>query len=554
MLRSLLDTKRVRHDLREGDKTPNLDGYIVLIDDTAHPIGKIEVQIKSLPSGATSYRCSSSLVAYSQESTTLPVILVCVDSKNTRAYWKQVSEYMNGYDRAQQTFTVNFDDALDMINRSDSCSCYHRWSELTEEYRERIQRYPLIVPAPGQKRKGSLGPTHWDAVQRYADALNGLLEDHFKVVMKLLFPGVWKLGVGTGIIDDEYVLCQLSSIPRGEPAPVIFRLPDEVTPRSFDQNVHTSIVQARSKFLAGPEQCAREYVFGLVRDLWRAQAFPIFGVEMASDVVLAFVQQYHHWLELPPDADEYDIEDLSRAFGPRLSRSTGLVAARMMPGPSGMRVVDLDSALNRPAPGSKVGVNGTAGPFVITSKRVPVRRALESLALVSTTGVRIVTRRFRARDLEYQPPPNNFIWSCYSHEREVENARAILNRVLSDYEVFVRGKGFHLESSPYLDRTVSVLFEYCPFEGRRDPEIHEWHVHDPQCALKKATMLDPDPTRPSHATKLTVNNSSFEVIRTVKRSADFLFLLCPLSNFVYRLLADDLRTQFKLHVGEAGSD
>jgi hypothetical protein len=59
VLRSLLDTRRVRHDIREGDKTPNLDGYIVLIDDTAHPIGKLEVQIKTLPAGATSYRCPS---------------------------------------------------------------------------------------------------------------------------------------------------------------------------------------------------------------------------------------------------------------------------------------------------------------------------------------------------------------------------------------------------------------------------------------------------------------------------------------------------------------
>ena len=283
---------------------------MVLIDDTAHPIGKLEVQIKTLPAGATSYRCSSSLVAYSQESTTLPVILVCVDSRNTRAYWKQVSELMAGYDRAQQTFTVHFDDALDLINRSDSCPCYHRWSELTEEYRERIQRYPLIVPEAGQQRRVvSLGRPHWEAVQRYADALNGLLDDDFKVVKKLLFPGVWKFGVGSRIIDHEYVLCQLSSIPRGEPAPVIFQLPDEVTPRSFGRNVHTSIVQGRHKFLAGPEQCARDYVFGFVRDLWRAQGFPIFGAEMAADVVLGFVQQYHRWLDLPPDADEYCIED-----------------------------------------------------------------------------------------------------------------------------------------------------------------------------------------------------------------------------------------------------
>ena len=497
-----------------------------------------------------SYRCQSSLVAYSQESTTLPVVLVCVDSANSRAYWKQVSEVITGYARDQQTFTVHFDEALDLINRSDSCPCYHRWLEITEEYKERIRRYRLIAPEGGQQRTAvSLGQPHWEAVQRYADTLNRLLDYDFKVVKSLLFPGVWKFGVGCRIIGQDSVLCQLSSIPKGEPAPVIFQLPDEVTPTSFGRNVHTSIVQGRQKFLAGPEQCARDYVFDFVRKLWHAQGLPVYGAEMAADVVLDFVRQYHRWLDLPPDADEYCIEDLSRGFGPVLSRTAGVVATGMTLGPSGMRVVNLDSMVNLPQPSSLPGENLAARAYLITASRVPIGSAFASLALLSTTGMRRVTRRFRAHDLEYQPPPNNFIWSCYSRAREVDSASAILNRVLSEYEVFVRGNGFRLESSPYLDRTVSVLFEYRPAEGMRDPEIHEWHVRDSHRVLEKTTLLDPHPTRPSHQRTLTVNDVSFEVIRTVSRSAAFLFMRCPLSNLVYRFLAADLNTHYQMRVG-----
>lgn len=548
-LRSLLDTGRVRHDFRESDKTPNVDGYIVLVDDSEHPIGKLEVQIKTLPAGAMSYRCPSSLVAYSQESTTLPVILVCVDSANSRAYWKQVSELMAGQARTQQTFTVRFDEALDLIDRSDSCPCYHRWLEIAQEYKKRIQRCPLIAPQGGQLATMSLGQPHWESVQRYADTINSLLDDDFKVVKSLLFPGVWKLGVGCRIIDQEYVLCQLSSIPKGEPAPVIFQLSDEVTPKSLGRNVHTSIVRDRQKFLAGPEQCARDYVFDFVRKLWRAQVFPIYGAEMAADVVLHFVQQYYRWLGLSPDADEYLVEDLRRGLGPVLSGSTGVVAARMSPGLSGIRVVNLDSMVNVPEPSSVPGEELVSKPYQIVARRVPIGSAFASLSLLSTTGMRKVKRMFRTRDLEYQPPPNNFIWSCYSRPREVENASAILTRVLSEYEAFVRGNGFRLESSPYLDRTVSVLFEYRPSEEARDPNIHEWHVHDPHRVLEKTTLLDPHPSGPSHERSVTVNGRSFEVIRTVSRSAAFLFAPCPLSNLVYRFLADDLHTKYQMRVG-----
>ena len=270
---------------------------------------------------------------------------------------------------------------------------------------------------------------------------------------------------------------------------------------------------------------------------------------MAADVVLDFVRQYHRWLDLPPDADEYCIEDLSRGFGPVLSRTAGVVATGMTLGPSGMRVVNLDSMVNLPQPSSLPGENLAARAYLITASRVPIGSAFASLALLSTTGMRRVTRRFRAHDLEYQPPPNNFIWSRQSRAREVDSASAILNRVLSEYEVFVRGNGFRLESSPYLDRTVSVLFEYRPAEGMRDPEIHEWHVRDSHRVLEKTTLLDPHPTRPSHQRTLTVNDVSFEVIRTVSRSAAFLFMRCPLSNLVYRFLAADLNTHYQMRVG-----
>src|SRR5436309_520580 len=69
--RSLLDSRRVRSDVRERDKLPNTDGYIELVDEGGHPRGKIEVQIKKLPAGAISYKCPTSLVAYSTI-TTLP--------------------------------------------------------------------------------------------------------------------------------------------------------------------------------------------------------------------------------------------------------------------------------------------------------------------------------------------------------------------------------------------------------------------------------------------------------------------------------------------------
>jgi hypothetical protein len=549
-LRSLLDTNRVRADLRERDKYPNIDGYFELVDDGCRPQGKIEVQIKKLVAGATSCRCPSSLVAYSKESTTLPVILVGVDPSSPRAYWMQVSEAMPGYQGTQETFTVHFTGALDAIDRTASCPCYHRWLELVREYQERIQRYPLLAPDSTQRgRVTSLTRQHWEALQHYVDTLNRLLDDDLIVVKKLLFPAVWKFGVGCRLIDQELVLYQLSSIPRGEPGPLIFELPAGITPTTLERNVQTSVVQARQKFFTAPEQCAREHVLGFVRDLWRAKAFPVHGLEMAADVVLGFVQRYHRWLEIPPDSDEYRLEDLRRAFGPVLSKTTGAVAGRMRAASSSVQIVDLDVVVNQPANVSTASPEdrGIQKSYMVSSNAVPISLAFASLALLSSSRAPTVRRSVRTRDLEYQPPPNNFIWSCYSREREIDNATAVLNRALREYEMFIRGNALHFESSPYLDRTVSIVFEYVSSHANpQGPVLREWQLRDPNRALEKTTVLVADASRQLDAPHVVINNMRFEVAQQKSRSANFLFGDCPLSNFVYQLLADDLHSRYQM--------
>src|SRR5262249_48250261 len=144
-LRALLDTRVVRFEFHERDKNPNSDGYILLVD-ADRPRGKIEVQIKTLRPGAASIRCSTSLVAYTREVTTLPFILIGVDAVTSRAYWTEISETMVGYRANQKTFTVHFTPAVDAIDHAESCPCYHRWLELAKEFRERIRRYRLVAP------------------------------------------------------------------------------------------------------------------------------------------------------------------------------------------------------------------------------------------------------------------------------------------------------------------------------------------------------------------------------------------------------------------------
>ena len=89
VFRAALDPNRIKADLKERDKHPNTDGYLELVDDHGIPVGKLEVQVRKIPAGATKYQCPTSLFAYTN-STALPLLLICVDPANGIVYWKHL--------------------------------------------------------------------------------------------------------------------------------------------------------------------------------------------------------------------------------------------------------------------------------------------------------------------------------------------------------------------------------------------------------------------------------------------------------------------------------
>lgn len=288
-LRSLLDPRRVKADLRERDKFPNSDGYLELVDDQGRPCGKIEVQIKKIRSASLSLVCPGSLVGYTIV-TTLPVVLIGVDPTRHRAYWAHVSRFMPGYKADQHTFTLHFTDS-DFIDTTGACPCYHQWLELAREYQTRIQlpaadRIPPLSVA-------RLTTIQFEALQQFIDTLNTLLDHDFATVKALLFPGVWKFAVGCRLIDPGQVLYQLLRVPSGRPAPLIVELPESVRPLELGDSVQTTIVMSRDPFFRDPKHHGRQFVFEMLRRLVKAKALPLYGKEMAADVLLGFISRYH---------------------------------------------------------------------------------------------------------------------------------------------------------------------------------------------------------------------------------------------------------------------
>ncbi|WP_207516088.1 DUF4365 domain-containing protein [Longitalea luteola] len=90
----VMDSRFIKGEVRISDKVPNTDGIIEITNEEQIPIGKLEIQLKTLDKSnldSPKYQCEKSFIAYCRDSI-LAVILVVADNQNNCVYWRHIDE------------------------------------------------------------------------------------------------------------------------------------------------------------------------------------------------------------------------------------------------------------------------------------------------------------------------------------------------------------------------------------------------------------------------------------------------------------------------------
>lgn len=157
---SLLPKNLIKHDIKTGDKVPNIDGYVEILDNDGRVKSKVTVQVKHYPEAnyeLDKYPIPQYVLGYAHRLPSEVVLLITVDTQNKKVYWKEISpQYINncaekGY---QGTFTYHFtqDEILTEENKEQTFAIWHnlytkRVESFKDKKREAIDEVQLAATA-----------------------------------------------------------------------------------------------------------------------------------------------------------------------------------------------------------------------------------------------------------------------------------------------------------------------------------------------------------------------------------------------------------------------
>lgn len=201
----------------EEDTIPNIDGSVVILDDSNMDRITVDIQSKTLPENYNKrypykYECDTKVFNVVLKNVTFnPVVLMLVDINKEKVYWKHISrQYIKllNLDPEQQKKTIIFsDDDLFNIdtfrNAMDKASC-----ELETIIDEGIKS---IVTSNIEENN-----PFYAEMQEEIDKINNLFDNDFKAIKNFLFPDVWKFGIAYNKYSDGSSFLGIYKINKGK--------------------------------------------------------------------------------------------------------------------------------------------------------------------------------------------------------------------------------------------------------------------------------------------------------------------------------------------------
>jgi hypothetical protein len=545
VFKSLVDQRYIKDGIQQRDKLPNTDGWLEIVNEDSVPIGKLEIQIRKIKARQKKYDCPIELIGYSRVST-LPFLLICVDTVEKRVFWKLLTPAMPEYKHDQKSFVIHFSENSDTVDQNGIY--LQKWQEISREYQKRINELPFIVENNLTLAKIKREDLVW--LQKFIGTINGLLSGEFSVVKQILYPGIAEFGVGVFYSGDEGMHFQVYKIPFGQQIPHIIQL--EVGSFLSDKtNPNNAVAEymPRRENLALAEEMGRKFVLNKLSDIVKQKALPVRGLILSEDILFGFIDRYYRCLGLEPNKDTYEVAELDYALNQYLFNiCTTLLKRLALPLEKGQTItVELDDIDNilinenlKPLPVQQLAYN-----FSIHSNKISTGSAYQALSYLLANQIHTIHRPIKK-------------------DENLDDIKSILLNSITIYSSFIKENLLYFPKSLYLDWETAIVWEYFRNESGNDayydpPILREHHIRAEYSRLPKLSVImrstQEKPTwfgdvyKEQTPTIISPEGIKYRLdttMGTVERGASFLFSETPILNLVYLMLRKDLEYQYNV--------
>lgn len=551
---TLINNNNIKVDIRSRDKYPNSDGTLEIVNNNQVPIGKLEVQIKKIPEGKNKFSCPLSAIGFS-ETTTLPFILICVDPVLKKAYWKKLSRNIEGFKPGQDTFTIHFDEMTDLI---DSSELYiQKWTEITFEYQERIKQFPELQKEISKYTlMDSLSKEDRIYAQKMIDKINTLLDNDFKIVKEIGFPGIWKFGFGYSRSTENYIDYYLYKIAYGEPYPLIVKINGDIS-ENLRNNKNLGLYTRTKVDFSNTEKLGEEFVFKEFKKIIQNKELKISSELIALEIIFDFIDKYSACIGVEPFQVSYQIKEVKYGLNNYLLGLCYAIKAQFK-WENPVIVINLDE-LNFQVQKYNIKPVERSGSKVIflfnngSENFLKVSKSIEYLSDINSDEI---IRPHLIKD----EVRGGWIWSGYNLETDLVNVQKILENLISEYTNFLRSNNLKITGNIFFDESISIIYEYKSskviLEGEEpsaiygvSPSLHTYIVNNHDRSLPKIQVYFSHIERVNYSHDdfiVKINKNSYKLISYSTELPDWLFRNTPIEDYMYNRLKEDLKNMYGL--------
>lgn len=307
-------------NLQKNDKTPNTDGTVTIYDDEHRMLGKIEVQVKTFNgNNDLKFSCPTSTLAYCED--IQPMLWFFVDNTDEKVYWLYIDcNYLSSIEyRNLKTKRVTLlpEQFFSISNKS----YIDEWRRIALEEHEMRKRYATLkADYDYLSNLKNIGLGSYDEnfmqIHRYLDELNKMYDINFPIIKKVLYPGMWKMGIAYSEYSPNRLSYALYPIVHGINDTQIKKFKDNVFAK-VSENSFVQIVDycTENPIMSCPIHHARMAIKESIEQIIKTDAIDLTCSEfLMIEYVFAVIDRIWFKLSLKEAQESYSIKEIKHGL------------------------------------------------------------------------------------------------------------------------------------------------------------------------------------------------------------------------------------------------